>query len=135
MPATTIAGGMAEGVPDVCLVLDPPAPPIPTPFPNLAQVPMSLATSPKVLIQMMPAVVQSSQVPMSQGDEAGVGGGVMSGMNMGPVTYKTASSKVKAAGQPVVMLTSMTAHNGISPNLPAGGAVIAPSQMKVLVGM
>ena len=123
------------GVPDVCLVPAPPAPPIPTPFPNIAQLPMGVGAATKVLIVNMPALVQMSQIPMSSGDEAGVAGGVMSGMIMGPCTFKTASSKVFAGGQPVLMLTSMSAHNGMSPNLPAGGAIIAPSQAKVLVGM
>jgi hypothetical protein len=126
---------MAMGTPDVCLVPAPPAPPIPTPFPNLAELAMSVAAAMKVLVSNMPVLVQSSQVPMSNGDEAGVAGGVMSGMIMGPATFKTASSKVFAGGQPVLMLTSMSAHNGMAANLPAGGAIIAPSQAKVLVAM
>jgi hypothetical protein len=125
---------MCFGMPDVCLVPAPPAPPIPTPFPNTSQPPMAVMTSTKVLFSNMPVVLQGSQIPLSNGDEAGVAGGVMSGMIMGPVTFKTASTKVMVEGQPVVHLTSMTSHNGMAPNLPVGN-VVAPSQVKVLVGM
>ena len=51
---------------------------------------------------------------------------------MDKVTYKKASSKVKAQGQPVCHLTSTTGHNGSNANMPAG-AQVAPSQTKVLV--
>jgi hypothetical protein len=70
---------------------------------------------------------------MSSGDEPGVGGGIMSGMNRGPVTFKTASAKVYAKGKRVIMLTACSAHNGISANAP-GGLHVSPSQAKVLVG-
>lgn len=133
-PATTMAGGMCMAMPDVCLVPAPPAPPIPTPFPNLAQCPMALQTTTKVLVMNMPALTQGSKIPLSSGDEAGVGGGVMSGMFMGEVSFRTSSSKVSFQGQKAVMLTSMTAHNGSNANAPAGVNMV-PSQAKVLVGM
>jgi hypothetical protein len=134
MPASTTMGGMCMGMPDVCKVPAPPAPPIPIPFPNIAQLPMAVSTSTKVMIMNMPAVVQNSQIPLSSGDEAGVAGGVVSGMNMGPVVFKMGSSKVKIEGKPACTLTSMTAHNGSNANFPAG-AQIAPSQTKVLVAL
>ena len=134
MPASSTMGGMAMGFPDVCKVPAPPAPPIPVPFPNIAQVAMATGTSTKVMIMNMPAVVQGAKVPMSNGDEAGVAGGVVSGMNMGPVEFKMGSSKVKFEGKAACTLTSMTAHNGSNANFPAG-AQIAPSQAKVLVGL
>lgn len=120
------------GMPDVCLVPAPPAPPIPTPFPNMGQVAMATKTPTKVLIQNMPVIVMMSEIPMSQGDEAGTNGGVVSGQNMGKIAYMQASMKVLAEGKGVAMLTSMTGHNGASPNMPAGHQ-IAPSQVKVLV--
>jgi hypothetical protein len=66
------------------------------------------------------------------GDEAGVNKGVMSGMNMGKITFKKASSKVKIQGDGCVHATSITAHNGVSANVPAG-AQISPSQTKVII--
>ncbi len=133
-PATTMAGGMCMGVPDVCQVPAPPAPPIPTPFPNIAQCAMAVNASTKVLICNMPALTEGSKIPMSAGDEAGVAGGVISGMIMGEVAFRTSSSKVSFGGQKAVMLTAMTAHNGSNANMPAG-VHMAPSQAVVLVGM
>jgi hypothetical protein len=129
-----MAGGVCFGFPDVCKVPAPPAPPIPMPFPNTGQVAMALSTSTKVMIMNMPAVVQGSKIPLSNGDEAGVAGGVSSGMIMGEVDFKMGSSKVKAEGKPLCTLTAMTSHNGASANFPAG-AQIAPSQTKVMAGM
>ena len=122
------------GVPDVCKVPAPPAPPIPTPFPNLAMCAMATGTTQKVLIMNMPALTEASKIPQSSGDEAGVAGGVVSGMNMGPVAFRTASSKVLFEGKKAVMLTATTAHNGSNANMPAGAHVV-PSQAMVLVGM
>lgn len=84
----------------------------------------------KVKIAGKAAVTKKSEIPRSMGDEAGVNKGVVSGMNMGKITFKKASSKVKIEGD--VHLTSMTAHNGMNANVPAG-AQIAPSQSKVII--
>jgi hypothetical protein len=70
---------------------------------------------------------------MSSGDEAGTGGGVMSGTFMGVVKFKTASSKIYAKGKRLILLGAVTAHNGDNANMPAGQQV-APSQGKVLAG-
>jgi hypothetical protein len=133
-PATTTAGGICQAMPDVCKVPAPPAPPIPTPFPNIAQCAMATGTATKVLVMNMPALTESSKIPMSSGDEAGVAGGVVSGTNMGPVVFRTSSSKVSFEGKKAAMLTAMTAHNGSNANMPAGTHV-APSQAVVLVGL
>jgi hypothetical protein len=121
-------------MPDVCKVPAPPAPPIPTPFPNIGQLPTAISTTTKVLVMNMPALTQGSKLPMSMGDEAGVAGGVVSGMNMGEIAFRSASSKVSFQGQKVIVLTCMTAHNGSNANMPAG-ALIAPSQAKVLAAL
>jgi hypothetical protein len=71
---------------------------------------------------------------MSQGDEPGVAGGVVSGVNMNKVIYRKCSSKVKAMGNQVAYLTSMTGQNGNNANMPAGNQ-IAPSQVKVIVAL
>ena len=131
-PATTMAGGMCMGTPDVCKVPAPPAPPIPTPFPNIGQCPMATGTTTKVMIMNMPALTEASKIALSSGDEAGVAGGVVSGMNMGQVVFRTMSSKVSFEGKKAVMLTGTTAHNGSNANMPAGTCV-APSQAVVLV--
>ena len=133
MPASTKAGGQCMAMPDVCKTPAPPAPPVPIPYPNIAMLPMAVGTVPTVLVMNMEAVVQTTKIPMSSGDEAGVAGGVVSGMIKGEVSFKLFSSKVKFGGKSAVFVTAMTGHNGTNAN--AVGAQIAPSQAKVIVAM
>ena len=133
MPASTTAGGMALAVPDVCKVPTP-AGPVPTPFPNMAMLNTADGFCPKVLIDSKEVIVETSKIPQSQGDEAGVGMGVTSGTQMQQVVFKQYSPKVIAGGKKVVHMLSQTAHNGSNPNAP-GGTQVVPSQAKVLVSM
>jgi hypothetical protein len=133
-PVSTNGGGNCMAMPDVCKVPAPPAPPIPTPFPNTAMMNQATSASMKVKICGKQTVTTKSKIPNTMGDEAGVAGGLMSGMNMGPASFKKGSTKVKVEGSPVVSLTSMTAHNGTNANAPAG-TVVAPSQTKVLISL
>ncbi|HEY3225742.1 MAG TPA: PAAR-like domain-containing protein [Planctomycetota bacterium] len=132
-PASSKGGGMAMGFPDVCKTPAPPAPPIPIPYPNIAQVASASSgtCSSKVKIANQPVVTKDTEIPMSSGDEAGVAGGVMSSCNMGKCVFKMGSSTVKAEGKDVAHLTSMVSHN--KDNFPAG-MQIAPSQVQVIVG-
>jgi len=120
------------GTPDVCLTPAPPAPPVPIPYPNIAMVAQATGTATKVKFASALVVIENSQIPQSQGDEAGVNGGVMSGVNMQVCTFKMGSSVVSVEGKACCMLTSTVGHNGSSANQP-GGAQIAPSQALVLV--
>jgi hypothetical protein len=133
-PASSIAGGQCMGMPDVCLTPAPPAPPVPIPYPNIAMLPQANpgTASMKVLVSNSPAFHKGTMIMMTNGDQAGVAGGVMSGMIMGPASPKLASNKVKAEGQGMVYVTCMFGQNGSSANVPAGTQV-APSQAKVLV--
>jgi hypothetical protein len=132
-PAITKGGGQAFAMPDVCLT---PAPPpvgqIPIPYPNFGMMNQASKTSRKVKFAGKEVVTLKSEIPRSMGDEAGTNKGVVSGMNMGKVTFKKGSTKVKVQGQPCVHLTSVTAHNGMNANVPAG-CVVAPSQVKVII--
>lgn len=132
MPASCKTDGQCFAMPDVCLTPAPPAPPVPIPYPNMGMVNQATKTSTKVKIGGMFAVIENSEIPMSQGDEAGTAGGVTSGQNMGKITFNQGSSKVNIEGKGCVYLTAMTAHNGASANMPAGNQ-IAPSQAKVMV--
>jgi len=123
---------MYFAMPDVCLTPAPPAPPIPVPYPNIAQVAATEGAADKVLIENKETVVEGSKVPNSSGDEAGTNGGVTSGVNMNQAQPKNGSSKVYAQGKKIIALTAMVAHNGSSANMPAGTHV-APSQVKVFV--
>lgn len=131
-PASTKGGGMCFAMPDVCLTPAPPAPPVPIPYPNLAQCAQATGVSTKVMIMNKETIVEMAKIPQSNGDEAGTNGGVMSGMNRGEVAFKLGSSKVMAEGKKIGRLLSLTGHNGANPNAPAGMQV-APSQTKVLV--
>jgi hypothetical protein len=89
-------------------------------------------TSTKVKFVGKEVVTLKSKISRTMGDEAGSAGGVMSGMTMGEASFKTGSSKVKVEGQPCIHLTSMSGHNGVNANAPAG-MVVTPSQTKVII--
>ena len=131
-PASTKGGGNCLAIPDVCKTPAPPAGPVPIPYPNTGMLNQAVKTSTKVKFCGKEALSTKSEIPRSMGDEAGTAGGVVSGRNMDKVTFKKGSSKVKVEGLPVVYLTSMTAHNGSNANAPCG-AVVAPSQVKVII--
>src|SRR5215467_10402383 len=97
MPAATKGGGNAAGGPDVCKT--PPAPPVPTPYPNMGDVSSSDGTISKVVIQNKETVVESSKIPSSKGDEAGTLKGMISSTNMSTIKFKRYSSKVYAQGK------------------------------------
>lgn len=133
-PASTRGGGQAFAMPDVCKVPAPPAPPVPTPFPNIAMLNQANGgtCSKKVKILNQPVITKASEVTRTMGDEAGTLGGVSSGTNMDKATFKSGVTKVKVEGNDVINMMKPTAHNGASANAPAG-SVIAPSQTKVIV--
>jgi hypothetical protein len=131
-PAATKAGGECMGVPDVCKTPAGPAGMIPIPYPNMGMCNMASNTSAKVMIVNKEVITQKSEIPSSNGDEAGVGGGVVSGQNMNKVLFKMGSKVVKIEGQPCIHFLSVTGHNGSNANMPAG-AMIAPSQNKVIL--
>jgi hypothetical protein len=143
MAAATKKGGVAQATPDVCHVPAPPPPAgpggIPTPFPNIANLSGCDKTIDKVLMEKKETIVEDSEVPNSQGDEAGVSNlptpkGLVSQSNMGPCTFKKYSSKVYAKGKKIVYHTAVTSHNGKNANSPVG-THMSPSQSKVHVGM
>ncbi len=133
-PAATKGGGSGFAFPDTCKVPAPPAPPIPTPFPNMAMLNQANGgtCSKKVKILNQPVVTKATEIPRTSGDEAGVAGGVVSGMNMGPASFKQGVSAVKVEGDDIINLMKPMGHNGTNANAPAG-VHVAPSQAKVLV--
>ena len=134
-PLSTKGGGtcVTPGPLDACKTPSP-AGPVPVPYPNIGQTSSASGGSccSKVKVSGSKVCTVKSEISRSNGDEAGVAGGVMSNVNMSAVSYKMGSSKVFAEGNKVVHLTSMTGHNGNNANVPAG-AQVAPSQVKVLV--
>lgn len=131
-PASTKGGGMAMAFPDVCKTPAPPAPsPIPIPYPNMAQLASGTGTSAKTKICGKKVFNTNSKIPRSNGDEAGVAGGLVSSVFGDQVMYPMGSMKVKVEGAPVVTVLKTTKHNGSNAN--AVGAQLVPSQVKVLV--
>ncbi len=128
-PISSKGGGTTTGFPDVCKVPAPPAPFVPTPFPNIGQVASARDTCATVRIVNKPVVTEASHIPRSSGDEAGTLKGMVSVTTMAKVQYKTGSSKVKAKGMGVVHLTSATEHNSGN----TVGLQTTPSQTTVLV--
>ncbi len=134
---TTTEKGMVEGPGplDSCKTPAPPGPPVPMPYPNMAQlqqaVPASCAL--KVTVRNKPIFHKGSKIPMSSGDEPGSVGGVVSGVIKGPAKPMKASAKVKVEGQAAVFLTCQFQLNGSSSNLV--GIHDQPSQDKVTVKM
>src|SRR5262245_11115223 len=129
MPGSCKAGGNCFAAPDTCLTPAPPAPPVPTPYPNTGMVDQADKTADKVKFVGKEVVTTKSEIPRTMGDEPGVNKGVASGTNMDKVVFKKGSSKVKVQGHPCVYHTAMTGHNGMSSNMPTGSHV-APSQTK-----
>jgi hypothetical protein len=133
-PASTKGGGQIFAFPDVCKVPAPPGPPMPVPFPNTGMLNTARGDTctQKVKIMNQPVIHKGTQLSQTMGDEAGVAGGVVSGMNMGPACFKQGASNVLVEGNEIVTVTKPSAHNGSNANAP-GGMVVAPSQAKVLI--
>ena len=131
----TMGAGMNMGFPDVCLTPVPtPAGPVPTPLPY-PDINMSATTAPaayNVLVDCMPSVNQLSMGLMSNGDEAGTYGGVVSHLFDGQTDYIVGCFTILVDGIPAQRLTSVTGQNavGVMPNAP--GMSLCPSQVTVL---
>lgn len=131
LPASTNGGGACNNTPpDVCNTPSPNGP-VPIPYPNIAQCPMAINTAISVMFSQRPVIHKMSEIPLSSGDEAGTAGGVKSGVFIQKTTFLMGASKVFVEGQPVVLHSANTAHNGANFNIP--GVQAAPSQVKVLV--
>ena len=128
MFANTQLGGLDTGFPDVCLTPSP-AGPVPVPYPNIAAGPMAVNAAYTVLMTGAPAHNLGTQIPMTNGDNAGVATGVASGTVMGPSRHLTAAFTVLVNGMPLTRMTSVALQN--STNCP--GVRLAPSQVNVLV--
>ena len=125
-------GGLCFAFPDVCNTPTPVGP-VPVPYPNLAP---GMTANPatacrKIYLSCMPAHNLATQIPLSAGDNAGVAGGVASGMMMGPSKHMMGSFVVIYEGCPATKMTSLTGQNGMSMNTP--GMTLVPAQFKVMI--
>lgn len=127
----TVKEGICFAFPDVCLTPAPPAPPIPVPYPNIAQLSDAQDTASDVTAGGKEVVTANSSIASSTGDEAGSNGGVTSGTTKGECRFVegSVSQTVKANGHGVVRLGDQTTQN----NENAMGTVLGGFP-RVLVG-
>ena len=119
--------GMNFAFPDVCKT-----PPfaIPAPFPNIALSMMAIPTVFNQFIMGMPAHNLMTMDAISNGDEAGAMGGVVSQIIVGPSRHIMGSTNVFCGPAPATKMLDPTAQNGPAPN--AVGTMLSPSQIKVM---
>lgn len=128
MFANTNLGIMNFAFPDVCKT-----PPLaePLPYPNIA---LSTTHIPNVLnVVIGGGLAENLLTPgtISNGDEPGVLGGIISGIIMGPDRSMLGSMTVLMGPAFASHLTGMTVQNGEVPN--AVGATLTPAQTCVLI--
>lgn len=126
----TMGPGQNLGFPDVCLT---PLPlPTPLPYPNINIPVNSAPVVSNVLTVCMPVINQSSQGLVSNGDEAGTMGGVVSHLIMGRTNYELGCFTIFVGGAPCQRLTSITGQNAMAKMMNTPGCCIAPTQTTVL---
>ncbi|MBO7385910.1 MAG: DUF4150 domain-containing protein [Clostridia bacterium] len=113
MFALTLQGGMCTSTPpDVCKTPSPSGT-IPVPYVNIFQCNMVLPNTAcsKVFIAGSPALHVKSQTAISNGDEAGNAGGVVSSKFIGKGEFVKGSLKVTLEGKAAVSQGAQTNHN------------------------
>lgn len=103
--------GICMAMPDICLTPAPPGPPVPIPYPNIAQLSGATGTAATVKAGGKEVIVESSEIPTSSGDEAGTAGGQTSGTFMQKCTFVGFSGTVKAEGKGIVRQLDATRQN------------------------
>jgi hypothetical protein len=94
------SGGVSTVFPDVCKTPTP-AGSIPIPYPNVAMSANTLGGPTTVTTDKMMPMVKGAKYPLTSGDEAGVAGGVSSGVNMQEAEFLLYSFDVKYEGNNV----------------------------------
>jgi uncharacterized Zn-binding protein involved in type VI secretion len=103
---------------------------VPVPYPtNIAQGATATGAAMNVLFDGTPAHNLGTSISVSNGDNAGTLGGVVSNRFMGQSRHTAGAMTVLVAGKPVTRLSSATAQN----NGNCVGVRTAPSQRKVLI--
>lgn len=129
------SNGVATSFPDTCKTPAPPAPPVPIPYPNVAQSSDTAQGSQDVKMDGNPIMLQGSNFSMSTGDEAGSVGGLVSGCVKGKAEFVAYSFDVTVEGKPVPRLGDMMVQNkGGGPNTPPMPEVQPPTVVVVVGG-
>lgn len=110
------SGGTAVAAIDVCKTPTPGGP-LPVPYVNTALSRHIAKGTKNVRIDGQTAMLKSSILSRSMGDEPGTLGGVVSGKSCGKASPRSYSLDVRFEGQPVVRFTDMVVQNaGAAPN-------------------
>ena len=129
MFATTQSGGMHVAMPDVCLTPAPHGAHVPVAYCNQATPAMGVDAAENVLFAGAPAHHLGTSVPVTNGSQAALGGGVVSSTVMGSSRTVTGATTVLTDGIPAARLGSATLANSTN----CTGATLAPSQLKVVL--
>src|SRR4051794_5350960 len=113
--ARTVVHAASNGItivfPDVCLTPAPPAPPVPIPYPNIAMSSDTASAAKSVNADGNPVCHKDANFSRSSGDEAGVNGGIISGVNMDKAEFISYSFDVKVEGKNVARALDLMLHN------------------------
>ena len=121
MTVMTFSTGMSMGMPDVCKT---PPLAIPAPFPNMANNAMAVPGYFTIMILGLPELNTASMHPITNGDEAGTMGGVVSQVFCGMARPMLGSMVYNVGGMPSWRVTAPTTQNMM--NCP--GFTSVPSQ-------
>ena len=112
VPVTQTGGALAVAPVDLCLTPLGPGPMVPVPYVNIAPAHALQGGSVGVTLAGASVMLADSILRYSYGNEAGVGGGVRSGMQRGPARAVQHSMVVTMEGQGVVRVGDVTLQNG-----------------------
>ncbi|MFJ1091676.1 DUF4150 domain-containing protein, partial [Bordetella bronchiseptica] len=118
--------GMDLAFPDICKT--PPAL-LPIPYPNFALGPMGIPNVWNVLLMAMPAHNLLTTIALSNGDNPGIGMGLISQTVMAQARRITCVPNVLFGCIPATRLTGLTVQNTIN----TVGMRVVPSQLKVVL--
>ncbi len=105
------SSGITSAFPDVCKTPAPPAPPVPIPYPNIAQSSDTADGTSTVKCDGNPVCVKDSNFSTSTGDEAGSLLGVASNKTKGKAEFVNFSFDVKFDGKNVARAMDLMLHN------------------------
>ncbi len=132
--ASTFGDGMCMGFPNVNKTEVGPAV-VPLPYPSIGELAMADpgTCSLVVIIVGMPTATIETMLMMSEGDEPGELGGVISQIFSGPCKFTLGSSVVMVEGMPCAFSFTMIGMNGEGDFNVPDGVQIEPSQFVVMV--
>jgi len=128
LPASNRGAGSSLNFPDVCKTPAPPLPFMPVPYPDMGLNMQAAPFSPNVMVGFMPATNMGTMKVMTNGDEAGAMGGLLTGAIKGPGRTTMGNPIVFISGLPAESLLTPTSGNNMNAPL---GVQLVPSVVNV----